>query len=174
MLVIIKLLIIIITIIGYSFPPPATGHRDWRRNSSDGDPPKIRARFVPDPSKFFQDPFEIHGITAQEPGTLYHICAGGGGRRMRRGREGYNAREPQLYIDFTPHSLFCTERTCSHGLCLCSRKTARACKAGLAQLRPADIQQRQAPQTALAKLLLSICFTYAPQAAQWLLKPRAY
>ena len=83
---------------------------------------------------------------------------------MRRGREGYNAREPQLYIDFTPHSLFCTERTCSHGLCLCSRKTARACKAGLAQLRRADIEQRRAPQATLGKLLSIYC-TYAPQAA---------
>jgi hypothetical protein len=44
------------------------------------DPMKTRPRFMQDLfqlcSKQFQDPFKIHGTTAQEAGTLYHMVLG--------------------------------------------------------------------------------------------------
>ena len=128
------------------------------------DPFKIRSRFVQDPfkihlkslqnpfkirSKFFWVSFKIQVITVQEPGTLYHIGAG-----ALFLRASLNTLATQTNIQHE-HRLYLApkEEDVTMGSAIAKTLTANACEAGLAGLQRADIEQRRAPQAALAKLL---------------------
>ena len=138
------------------------------RSRSVQDPFKIRSGFVQDPfkihpkslpnpfkirSKFFRVSFKIHGITVQEPGTLYHI---GAGALFPRPSLNKLATQTNTQHD---HRLYLApkEKDVTMGSAIAKTLTANACEAGLAGLQRADIEQRR-----------------APQAAQWLMHPRTY
>jgi hypothetical protein len=122
------------------------------------DPFKIRSRFVQDPfkihskslqnpfkicSKFFQVSFKIHGITVQEPGTLYHIGAG-----ALFLRASLNTLATQTNIQHEHRLYLAPKEDVPMGSAIAKTLTANACEAGLAGLQRADIAQRRAPLAA--------------------------
>jgi hypothetical protein len=144
------------------------------------DPFKIRSRFVQDPfkihskslqnpfkicSKFFQVSFKIHGITVQEPGTLYHI---GAGALFPRASLNKLATQTNTQHEHRLH-LAPKEEDVPMGSATAKTLTANPCETGLAG--PAS-RHRTASCATGCTCEIAICLKSAPLAAQGLMQPR--